>query len=145
MIPEHCPKNKSGHQYNGVTYKQLYIPGHPDAHGREDSLVYEHRYLAVKALGKPLPKGVEVHHFDGGRTGGQLVICPDKLYHRLLHIRTEAYEETGDANKRKCAFCSQWDDVSNMIKYHSSHRTNGRYLHIECKREYERKYNRKKQ
>ncbi len=53
-------------------------------------LVYEHRYLAAKALGKPLPKGVVVHHTgarDDNHGSFKLVICPNQEYHTLLHIR----------------------------------------------------------
>jgi hypothetical protein len=39
----------------------------------------EHRLLATRALGRPLPRKAHVHHHDGdGRNNkGNLVICPD--------------------------------------------------------------------
>ena len=53
--------------------------------------VYEHVYLAEKALGKKLPKGAEVHHMNNkpwdNYTSLNLVICPDREYHKLLHKR----------------------------------------------------------
>lgn len=53
-------------------------------------LVYEHRHLAEKALGRPLPKGAVVHH-TGARCDNhgffKLVICPNQAYHSLLHAR----------------------------------------------------------
>lgn len=65
----------------------------------------EHIVLAEKALGRPLPKGSQVHHVnsnkgDNGR--GNLVICQDAKYHSLLHRRTRKlhpeiiYHETED-------------------------------------------------
>jgi hypothetical protein len=95
------------------------------------------RIVAEKALGKPLPDGAEVHHVDGnGRNNdpSNLVICPDKSYHRLLHVRTAAFEACGNANYRKCSFCQQYDNSSNMRVNRSAH-------HVQCKTVYE--YNRR--
>lgn len=59
---------------------------------REGKRVYEHIYLAEKALGKPLPKGAVVHHVNEcpwDNTPSNLVVCPDQSYHRLLHQRAK--------------------------------------------------------
>lgn len=55
-------------------------------------LVYEHRHLAEKALGKPLPFGAIVHHTqtrDDNHGQFKLVICPNQEYHMLLHKRAK--------------------------------------------------------
>ena len=70
-----------------------------------------------KILGRRLPKGVEVHHADGDLTNdsnNNLVVCQDKAYHKLLHIRREALLTCGNADWRKCSICKKYDDVVNM-------------------------------
>lgn len=56
--------------------------------------IAEHIYLAQKALGKKLPKDAVVHHMNGNGTDNyirlNLVICPDRAYHNLLHARMRA-------------------------------------------------------
>lgn len=53
--------------------------------------MYQHVYLAEKALGKRLPVGAIVHHMNLNKkdncTPLNLVICPDQSYHMLLHYR----------------------------------------------------------
>lgn len=76
-----------------------------------------HRVIAKKALGHALPPNAEVHHVDGNglnNTNGNLVICPDKAYHRLLHVRQNAMDRCGNPNMRRCYICGQWDSPANM-------------------------------
>lgn len=49
----------------------------------------------------------------------------------MLHTRTEAYDATGDANKRKCRICKEFDDVSNL-----AHRKCGNVEHNSCVAKY---------
>lgn len=74
-----------------------------------------HVVLAEKALGKPLPRGAVVHHVDGdGRNNkNNLVVCPSQKYHALLHYRTRALEEAGNASYKQCKFCKSWGDADN--------------------------------
>jgi hypothetical protein len=79
-----------------------------------------HVHLAEQAIGHELPPNAVVHHVDGDKMNNinsNLVVCPSESYHRLLHIRTRAYEETGNAGWRKCKYCCQWDDLANMSSY----------------------------
>ena len=89
--------------------------------------VNEHTLIAERALGRKLPAGAEVHHVDGdGRNNApsNLVICQDGAYHKLLHIRTEAYEACGNANYRWCQICKAWGDPQEMLfhRWNSYHR-----------------------
>ncbi len=98
--------------------------------------VNEHIRVAEQALGRPLPKGVQVHHVDNNRlnnAGTNLVICRDCSYHRLLHVRTKALDACGNANWRKCKFCRTYDDPIQMYGYPS-----GGYHHRACMNDYER-------
>ena len=55
-------------------------------------LVYEHRALAEKALGKSLPPKAIVHHTsapDDNHGYFKLVLCPSQEYHALLHKRMQ--------------------------------------------------------
>lgn len=78
---------------------------------------YEYQAIVEKALGHPLPKGSEVHHFDEDRsnnTRGNLIVCQDKAYHQLLHVRRRAQLACGNPNWRKCPFCKKYADPIDM-------------------------------
>jgi hypothetical protein len=72
------PKRRTGGRYPNGKYN-----------GRR---MAKHRIAAEKALGRPLPTGVVIHHIDGNPknyANTNLVICPDEEYHKLLHTRTD--------------------------------------------------------
>lgn len=101
--------------------------------------VLEHIELAENALGRKLPKGCEVHHFDGDGTNNDpsnLVLCPDHAYHALLHLRQNALEETGNPNLRKCEICHVYDDPNAMYKRPQR----SAWFHRECNAEYGRRF-----
>ncbi len=93
----------------------VYVPNHHRAH--PGGYVSRATLVAEKALGKPLPKGVTVHHINlnaGDDQNGNLVICENNGYHHTLHRRQRAYEACGNANWRKCQYCKKHDDPKNL-------------------------------
>ncbi len=77
----------------------------------------EHVMIAEKAIGKTLPIGAVVHHVNGVKDDNRnenLVICPSHSYHKLLHVRQRAMEETGNPDFRRCEICGEWDSTELM-------------------------------
>lgn len=97
-----------------------------------------HIAVVEAVLGHALPVGAVVHHVDHdplNNAKSNLVVCPNQAYHVLLHVREEALNACGNADFRKCHFCSRWDDPGNMIpkKGHG-------FIHRQCRANYMKQY-----
>lgn len=93
-----------------------------------------HVLVAEKALGRPLPRGAEVHHFDEDRSNdapSNLVICPSRSYHQLLHRRQDALKACGHAHWIHCWLCGAYSEPSDLLKI-----SNASYAHAACQRAY---------
>ncbi len=96
-----------------VTYQDGYRMIKRHGHRRADSRGYvmEHILIAEKALGHELPKDAVVHHHNEIRddnSSTNLVICENRQYHSLLHVRLRVKHFGGDPNTQKiCHLCSR--------------------------------------
>lgn len=97
-----------GHNGRGARFYRKVVTVHRRnmiaSDGRRIAL---HRLRAERALGRPLPNGVEVHHADGTiADAAPLVICQNQAYHKLLHTRMRILRAGGDPNRdRVCRDC----------------------------------------
>lgn len=120
-------------------YRMVPCPGHPRIR-KGTNYVLEHILRAEKALGKPLPPGVEIHHLNGSRDSGPLVICQDRAYHKLLHLREKTLRACGHATWAKCWICQKWDSPDNIVVSVSisKQRQYRAVYHIACRTTYDR-------
>lgn len=92
-----------------------------------------HVHIAEQALGRPLPKGAQIHHFDEDRSNDSrdnLVICPSFAYHKLLHKRQAALAACGHADWEKCWRCQKHDAPHTLIPVAKT------FAHPTCQRAY---------
>lgn len=104
-------------------------------HNIDGKLIREHQLIVEKALGKPLPKGAQIHHVDGNKKNNgpwNLVLCPSDAYHKLLHARQRAIDACGNASYRKCLFCKEWCDPETM-QYNPASKS---HHHLACRQAY---------
>lgn len=90
------------------SYKSRFVDG---------KQIGEHVFVAEIALGHKLPPGAIVHHHDENKqnnSNDNLVICPDRAYHNLLHQRMRALAACGNANWIMCGICKRHDEPSNL-------------------------------
>lgn len=125
-----------GHNHRGRKrvkgHVTVYRPDHPKA--TSSGCVYLHVLLAEQALGRVMPAGVEVHHVDGDvqhNENRNLVICQDKAYHKLLHVRTRVVKAGGNPNtQRVCSTCQQ---LRGLDAFHRAAANVSAGLQTQCK------------
>lgn len=127
-------KNHPGWR-GGITKSCGYVLCHNPEHPRSfrDGYIKRATAIAEKALGKILPLGAVVHHFNERKdddSNPNLIICHDENYHKLIHVRTRAFYACGNASYRKCPYCKKYDDPINL--YYSMH------AHQECRKIYDK-------
>jgi hypothetical protein len=127
-------RETAAHWKGGISRSKGYTlalaKGHPRA--TEKGYVFEHVLIAERAVGRFLVPPIEVHHFNELRSDnspGNLVVCPDREYHLLLHQRRRSFLACGNANWRKCPYCKRYDNPVNMRQ-----RPAGLCYHLECDR-----------
>lgn len=99
-------------------------------------IVLEHTWIVERVLGKKLPEGAEIHHVNENRTDNRsenLVVCQDRAYHQLLHLRMRAFAECGNPNWRRCIYCKRHDNPTQMRNHGK-----GTFKHRICATNYER-------
>lgn len=97
---------------------------------------YQHILEVEEAMGKRLPIGAIVHHWDNDGTNNDhpnLLVCPDQEYHKLIHRRMEAYDACGHADWVKCWMCQQWAPKHTMSSMKRTGKTSSTYYHVECR------------
>lgn len=115
--------------------------GHPRAN--RYGYVSEHVLVAERAIGKFLDSCHPIHHVDGATSNnanGNLVICEDQAYHKLLHQRQAALVACGNASALRCDICHSYDRQEEIRTY-SYGRGPGHYgRHLSCNRQHVRRY-----
>lgn len=100
---------------------------------RKGKCVKVHRLIVEKILGKSISSKIEIHHLDFDRSNNSnanLIVCPNKSYHQLLHRRQEVLMAGFDPWKfHKCTDCKKFLENENF----SNNKTRASGLNNLCK------------
>lgn len=80
-----------------------------------------HVHVAERIMGKRLPIGAVVHHYNENRKDNSppnLVVCQDQAYHLLLHARKRIRDAGGNPNTDK--ICGRCEKVKPKTEFHLS-------------------------
>jgi hypothetical protein len=102
----------------------------------------DHVWAAEKALGRRLPSGAVVHHVDENPLNNEptnLVICPSKGYHAILHKRMRALEACGHADWERCWICKTYSAADEMRELRRKNGT-GYFYHRACQKAHSAAY-----
>ena len=113
--------------------KRKYIPNHPSANGQ--GYVYNHILVVEDILGRHLDRRHPIHHVNEDKLDDSphnLVVCEDKVYHHLLHRRTKALRECGDASAMKCVLCGEYTTKGSNTYYWVLKTGTERLCHKKC-------------
>ena len=104
-----------GRKLTSDGYVLIYEPNHKRAD--RSGYVKEHILIIERALGKEMPEDSQSHHFNENRSDnsrGNIILCENLSYHKILHKRLRAFKACGHAHWRKCYACQKYDDPSNL-------------------------------
>lgn len=132
--------NQAPRVYTPDGYVRVWAPEHPNATGR--GYVPEHVLIVSNALGRPIPPGAEVHHANQVKSDNRpcnLVLCPDRAYHSLLHQRLRALEACGNPNWLPCKYCHKYDAPEALQRVGKAAPGIGWWTHRDCRNEHQRR------
>lgn len=85
---KHNPAWRGG-RYKSQGYIVCYTPNHPNGRGKNKNIIFEHRLVAEKHLGRYLTSKEQIHHINEVKTDNgieNLYLFPDHWSHWGYHV-----------------------------------------------------------